>query len=376
MLGSVQSLQSTNAFTLKNFSRVALISATGLLLANCSGGVDSGLGVKPSPRVVAEGKPVPKGGGRDQVGRPYKVGNRTYVPKEEPGYKVEGMASWYGSNFHGRQTSNGEVFDSNALSAAHPTMPLPSYAKVTNLDNGRSIVVRVNDRGPFHSNRVVDVSRKTAEMLGFRRIGKANVRLEYVGRASLAGSDDKKLLATYDAGSRPAGDDAAQSSVMTASLTGTLSEEGNAPVAPVTAQPVPAAAAAPATAYPLPPSAAPTPGEVLNKAQNQQAMPSGGPYIPATAAAAESFAAPEAPVVKIENQQAPLAVAPDAPPEAAPAAEESMASPEARPSPASRIASAIPVTLQPVPLMEPAPMSGSRQEFVAPSMDSNVLKTQ
>jgi rare lipoprotein A len=150
---------------------------------------------KASPRVVADGEPVPRGGGYYLVGKPYTIAGQTYYPSEKP-YSKTGLASWYGDAFHGRRTANGEVYDKDAISAAHPTMPLPSYARVTNLHNNHSMIVRVNDRGPFHANRILDVSRRTAEVLKFHRSGTARVKIEYIGRASLAGSDDAQLLAT------------------------------------------------------------------------------------------------------------------------------------------------------------------------------------
>jgi len=148
-----------------------------------------------SPRVVADGEPVPHGGGMYMVGKPYSIAGRTYYPSEKH-YAQTGLASWYGDAFHGRRTANGEVYDRDAISAAHPTMPLPSYARVTNLSNHYSMIVRVNDRGPFAGNRIMDVSRKTAEVLDFRRSGTTRVKVEYIGAASLAGSDDQLLLAT------------------------------------------------------------------------------------------------------------------------------------------------------------------------------------
>lgn len=154
-------------------------------------------GVKASPRVVGDGRPVPKGGGRFMVGQPYEVKGQTYVPKEDPNYNRSGLASWYGSAFHGRLTANGEVYDSDHLSAAHPTFPLPSYARVTNLDNGTSVIVRVNDRGPYHPGRIIDVSDKTAEMLDMKRIGTAKVNVQYVGRARMDGKDMPFLMASY-----------------------------------------------------------------------------------------------------------------------------------------------------------------------------------
>ena len=100
------------------------------------------------------------------------------------------MASWYGAAFHGRRTANGEVYDMASLSAAHPTMPLPSYARVTNLGNGYSVIVRVNDRGPYHAGRVMDVSSRVADVLDMKAMGTARVKVDYVGAAPMEGSDD------------------------------------------------------------------------------------------------------------------------------------------------------------------------------------------
>jgi len=198
------SVSSFNQWTLL---RIAGVTAIALTAANCSsnvrGGIDPKYGVAPSPKVVADGQPIPKGGGRDMVGKPYTVAGRTYVPNETP-RASEGLASWYGSNFHGRMTANGEVFDRDSIAAAHTTMPLPSYARVTNLQNGNSMIVRVNDRGPFHGNRVIDVSERAAAALGFRQSGTARVRVEYVGRASTNGSDDRILLASLRTDGQPA----------------------------------------------------------------------------------------------------------------------------------------------------------------------------
>ncbi len=182
-------------------ARVGAAAAIALALANCGrSNVDPKYGVEASRRVVDPGEPVPKGGGRYSVGKPYQVAGRTYVPEENPNYEAEGMASWYGDDFHGRLTANGEVFDMNSVSAAHPTLPIPSYARVTNLRNGKSLIVRVNDRGPFHENRVIDVSVRAAKLLDFHRFGVTRVKVEYAGRAALEGSDDAKLAATLSTG--------------------------------------------------------------------------------------------------------------------------------------------------------------------------------
>ena len=175
-----------------------------LALAHCSsspfGKLDPKYGVSASQRVVEIGEPVPKGGGTYRVGKPYVIAGRTYVPEENTNYRSEGIASWYGDDFHGRLTANGEIFDMHSISAAHPTLPMPSYVRVTNLANKRSIVVRVNDRGPYAAERVIDVSVKAAQLLGFHDRGLARVRVEYVGRAPLEGSDDRQLLATLSDG--------------------------------------------------------------------------------------------------------------------------------------------------------------------------------
>ena len=142
-------------------------------------------GQRYSPRVVAFGSPVPKGGGRYKLGRPYVVAGKRYVPRHQPAYDQIGIASWYGRDFHGRLTANGEIFDMHALSAAHPTLPLPSFVHVTNLENGRTLIVRVNDRGPFKPGRIIDLSRRAAHQLGMRTQGTARVRVQYVRPAGL-----------------------------------------------------------------------------------------------------------------------------------------------------------------------------------------------
>lgn len=183
----------------KTCGRAALIAGAALMLANCqttTKGYDPKYGVTASPRMLNDGDEIPKGNGRYHVGKPYVIAGVTYVPEENPNYRAEGIASWYGDAFHGRLTSNGEIFDMRSITAAHPTLPLPSYVRVTNLSNGRSLVVRVNDRGPFHANRVIDVSVRAADLLGFKQNGTARVRVEYVGKAKIQGSDDQQLAAT------------------------------------------------------------------------------------------------------------------------------------------------------------------------------------
>ncbi len=178
--------------------QLLLVLGLSVLLAGCvrPGG---GGGNRPdlSKKVVSYGQKVPKGGGHYKIGKPYQIANKWYRPRENTRYDKVGTASWYGDLFHGRKTANGEVFDMDALTAAHPTLPLPTLVEVTNLANGRSLVVRVNDRGPYKHNRLIDLSRKAATILGFKKKGTARVRVRYVGRAPLNGDDsfEKRVLA-------------------------------------------------------------------------------------------------------------------------------------------------------------------------------------
>lgn len=223
----------TAPFSRVSIARLGCVVLVGLLAANCAGNQVAGrrskeIGAFPqwkygaaSPRVVADGQPVPKGGGRHLVGKAYSVAGKRYVPFEKPvGFSAVGTASWYGEAFHGRRTANGEVYDRNSITAAHPTMPLPAYARVTNLLNNRSIIVRVNDRGPFHGGRLMDVSQRTAEALAFRHLGTARIKMEYLGQASLAGSDDKLLLATLRTDGSPAPIPGTSARTMVASASG------------------------------------------------------------------------------------------------------------------------------------------------------------
>jgi rare lipoprotein A len=133
-----------------------------------------------------------KGGGYRKLGAPYQIGGHWYYPAENPGYDETGTASWYGTKVHGKPTANNEIFDANALTAAHPTLPLPSYLEVTNLANGRKLVVRLNDRGPFLKNRIVDLSYGAAKLLGYVQQGTTQTRVRYLGPAPLNGDDTRE----------------------------------------------------------------------------------------------------------------------------------------------------------------------------------------
>lgn len=224
---------------LRRFSTYALLAVSVGFLAACASSepksmvskkrskeyfAESEYGVKASPRVAMR-----RGGGRDQLGKPYQVRGKWYYPKEEKRYSKTGTASWYGEAFHSRMTANGEVYDLSQLTGAHPTMPLPSYARVTNLDNGSSVIVRVNDRGPYHEGRLIDLSKRAADMLGYSKIGTARVKVDYVGRAPLEGNDDSYLMASYHPGNRiPDPSDGLPTGVMVAM-------NGSMPSAPVRA---------------------------------------------------------------------------------------------------------------------------------------------
>lgn len=208
-------MQTTARLRLRRASTFVLFAASAALLAACASQpqpkamvdrkprskeyfAETEYGVKASPRVQY----MRRGGGRDQLGKPYQVRGKWYYPKEDKHYAKVGLASWYGDAFHGRLTANGEVYDMTHLTAAHPTMPLPSYARVTNTETGSSVIVRVNDRGPYHEGRIIDVSERAAEMLDYAKVGTARVKVEYIGRAPLDGDDDQYLMASYHPGNR------------------------------------------------------------------------------------------------------------------------------------------------------------------------------
>lgn len=149
-------------------------------LAACASNAPTRRGA-PSGR-YPDNNELPKGdqGVKRKIGNPYKVAGKWYYPKEDPTYDEVGYASWYGKDFHGKKTANGEYFNMNALTAAHKTLPLPTFVKVTNINNGRTLVLRVNDRGPFVGDRIIDISRRGAQLLGFQKQGLTKVRIQAV----------------------------------------------------------------------------------------------------------------------------------------------------------------------------------------------------
>ena len=150
-----------------------------VLLAGCSSTKSGGSFFKPSPN-----RKTPAQVGTYKVGNPYRVGSVWYYPEENFQYAETGIASWYGPDFHGGRTANGEMYDQNEMTAAHRTLQMPSYVRVTNLDNGRAVVVRINDRGPYLRGRVIDVSKRAADLLGFIGKGTARVKIEVLGKES------------------------------------------------------------------------------------------------------------------------------------------------------------------------------------------------
>jgi rare lipoprotein A len=238
-------------------------------------------GVKASPRVTTKRSRLPRGGGRDQLGQPYKVAGKWYYPKEDKNYRKIGAASWYGDAFHGRLTANGEIYDQTHLTAAHPTMPLPSYARVTNLSNGSSVIVRVNDRGPYARGRIIDLSRRAAEMLDYTNTGTAKVKVEYVGRAPIEGDDDSYLLASYrpGRGAQPEPSDGLPTGVMVAMNGTTPSASRNSTAAAFPGVLTDAAPAAETVAYSAP-AAAPTEATPVAFAAGFPELPALGPIFP------------------------------------------------------------------------------------------------
>ena len=173
--------------------RASLVAALLSLVAACASGARPDA---PRLPVVTDPAPIVSG-----TMRPYQIRGRWYQPAEQPGYDETGLASWYGEQFNGRPTATGERFDMHALTAAHKTLPLPGLVEVTNLANGRRIVVRVNDRGPFVDNRIIDLSRGSAEALGMLQVGVGEVRVRYLGRAPRTGGGT--TLQQADAGRAP-----------------------------------------------------------------------------------------------------------------------------------------------------------------------------
>lgn len=165
--------------TISFFRHLGVVAVTGLLLSACA----ETQFVMHTAKKLGDTNPSE---GAYKVGKPYQVAGAWYYPSEDWDYDQTGIASWYGPTFHGKNTANGEVFDQWGVSAAHKTLPMPSLVRVTNLENGRSLVVRINDRGPFKSARIIDMSQRAAQLLGFEGQGTAKVRVQLMTKESQA----------------------------------------------------------------------------------------------------------------------------------------------------------------------------------------------
>ena len=164
--------------------RSTLVTSMALTAAACTTPTTRPPPPPPPPPTVT----VPPNAGVYKIGQPYQVDNIWYYPREQPDYDETGIASWYGPTFYGHHTANGEMYDGNALTAAHKTLPMPVNVRVTNLENGKSLVVRVNDRGPYSRGRIIDLSKRAAELLDVVETGTARVRVTYLGRADINGA--------------------------------------------------------------------------------------------------------------------------------------------------------------------------------------------
>lgn len=191
----------------RHTAQLALVTATALFLGACA---ETKFVMHTAKRLGETNKSQ----GDYKVGKPYVIDGVRYYPKEDMNYDETGIASWYGPNFHGKKTANGEVFDQWEVSAAHKTLPMPSIVRVTNMSNGRSLVLRINDRGPFKPGRIIDLSRRAAQLLGVEKVGTAPVRVQILARESLAAKQNAMRggtqlavadapIKTTDVGSQP-----------------------------------------------------------------------------------------------------------------------------------------------------------------------------
>lgn len=241
---------------------------TSLLLALGAGLVLAGCGTSRGPQPTTQGQSGGSGAvssGGYKIGKPYQVAGQWYYPQEDYNYDETGIASWYGPGFHGQRSANGEVYNQNDLTAAHKTLPMPSLVRVTNLDNGRSIVLRINDRGPFVAGRIIDVSRRAAQLLGMDRTGTAKVRVQILADESRAikmaaiarNDEDMGAIASAAQNGTPMPSTDATNQPAAAPRTAVVSQSLGPIGAPVPAAPPPAAV----------PSTAPASGVLASNSQ-------------------------------------------------------------------------------------------------------------
>jgi rare lipoprotein A len=217
-----------------------------LVVIGLMAGLAACAGRSPTPSAANHGQ------GGYKVGDPYEIDGVWYYPHEDWSYDQTGIASWYGEDFHGKYTANGEIFDLNALTAAHKTLPMPCVVQVTNLENGRSIQLRVNDRGPYVAGRIIDVSRRAAQLLGFEGQGTAKVRVKILVPQSI----EVASLARHNGGASPP--NPAYAAPVAPVLAQTLQPTPDTRIASAEPQPVRPPAPAPAP-QPAPVAAAPAP---------------------------------------------------------------------------------------------------------------------
>ncbi|HYD98608.1 MAG TPA: septal ring lytic transglycosylase RlpA family protein [Alphaproteobacteria bacterium] len=253
-----------------SFGRWLLVGTAVAALAACAPKAPP---VASAPPPAPEAPKGPLGPGSYKVGKPYQINGIWYYPKEDYQYDESGIASWYGPGFHQKTTANGEIFDQNEVTAAHPTLPLPSLVRVTNLENGRSINVRVNDRGPYAPGRILDLSRRSAQLLGVEQKGTARVRVQILAEES------RQIADAYRAAGRAeslvAGTPAPQAAPAAKIAKESLAPPPGVPVASATASRAPTAPVAGASRL----GQAPAPVEVV--ASNVPGSNVGGRFLPA-----------------------------------------------------------------------------------------------
>ncbi|QDO99075.1 septal ring lytic transglycosylase RlpA family protein [Ferrovibrio terrae] len=229
--------------------------------------------------VVRSGEPPSQAaiakGGIYKVGNPYQINGVWYYPKEDPNYDETGIGSWYGEQFHGKATANGEIFDMNEVTAAHPTLPMPSLVRVTNLENGRTIVVRMNDRGPYANGRVIDLSRRSAQLIGYERQGTAKVRVQYIGPAPLAGEPGAQIASRSGTDETPSA--APRGGVQAEALPPPPGMRGRSGDVARSAPSQPSAMEVLAAQNTQNPQATGAPGELITKAELNRQTPQVGP---------------------------------------------------------------------------------------------------
>jgi rare lipoprotein A len=247
--GVIMESEAQGAFRLLRGVAVAALGCAGL--AACATPLPTRQPPTTSTARPYSGPPAPGStSGLRGTEKPYQIRGVWYYPKADPDYDERGVGSWYGEQFHNRRTANGEIFDMDVPSAAHKTLPLPSIVEVTNLDNGRKLRVRVNDRGPFVDGRIIDLSKAAAEQLGYGRAGVARVRVRYVGPAGKTPFDQPRMIASAPPPAEPRAAPPPKARVYATGLP---------PAQPAYAAPPPPKAADPDYAPYAPPSPTPPP---------------------------------------------------------------------------------------------------------------------